>query len=277
MTVREGELPKQPLFYVLASIRFQPWLKLPELIPEIQGRLRERFPLFTPVNYAAAGLQLTQQVGDGVSGESGSRPNAWFFHRNDRRVGCQLATEQIIVHALEYSRFVRFSEHLEFVLKAFVDFAGFIDVSSLGIRYLDRIEPMENERLQDYLPTELLPLDTRNKSYPVIGGVCQNSYKTTDGILQARFWTGQGMLNVPADLIQLYAMTADPSSIASHVKAIPVNHGILDTDSIWISQPPQRLDTEGILKRIDSLHRHANWFFREICSEQAFKAWQGGE
>lgn len=271
MAIREGVLKDQPLFYVLTSIRFQPWMLLPEKIPAIQDLLRKRFPVFNQVFLSTQGVQIGP---DPTLQGSSAKPNAWAFHRQDRKIGCQISLDQIVVHATEYSRFADFAEHVKFVLDIYLGFAEQADVNNIGIRYLDLIAPKSGESLAGYMPAAFLPYDTSTEGYSLLGGHSQSSYKTEDGVLQARFWTGQNMLMVPNDLVPIYMLTQD-TSVPNFLQTLPNGQGILDTDSIWIATEPPRMTANEILERLDGLHGHANAFFRNVCSNRAFEVWQG--
>jgi uncharacterized protein (TIGR04255 family) len=275
MAVREGVLRKQPLFYVVAAIRFEPWMLLREKIPAIQDVLRERFPVFNQLLLSAQGIPSGVKAPDNATvEESALKPNAWAFHRQDRKIGCQISFDQIVIHATEYSRFTDFAEHVKFVLDVYLTFARHTNVHKIGIRYLDLIAPSSGESLSDYMPAAFLPYETSNEGYPLLGGHSQSSYKTQDGVLQARFWTGQNMLMVPNDLVPIHLLTQD-TSVPNFLQALPHGQGILDTDSIWFAPEPPRMTADAILERLARLHAHANAFFRIVCSDRAFQVWQG--
>lgn len=272
MAIREGQLKHQPLFYVLASIRFQPWMKLHDRIPEIQDLLRERFPVFDQIALASG-------PGPGMFNpfqqNEPPKPNRWGFHSNDRRIGCQISMDQIVVHATHYEGFSGFSEQVRFVVDAYVSIAKRMDVNVIGIRYLDRISPKSGERMSDYMPKELLPFQDEGNSYSLLAGHTQSSYKTQDGVLQARFWTGSGMMAVPDDLVPLFMLTQDLSQNMPTLPQLQEGDGILDTDSIWQSPVPPQMTSENVIEKLRDLHRHANGFFRKVCSDHAFSVWQG--
>ncbi len=277
MSDRQGVLPKQPLFYVLASARFQPWMLLSQKIPEIQDELRDRFPVFNQIVIEPFGPPAA--TGGNEAGQSlanGAGPSAWAFHTADRTLGCQISRDQVVVHALRYTRFEDFAETIGFVLKAVEKHARQFDVGAIGIRYLDQIAPRAGESLDQYLPTAFLPQQLRAPGFEAIGGMSQTIYRTASGVLQARFWTGNGYVSVPDDLVPLYILTrdfTDPSAL--QLAKLEPNHGTLDSDSTWASASPERMNTSAIISKLRDLHAHANDFFRTACTEHAFKVWRG--
>jgi uncharacterized protein (TIGR04255 family) len=265
---RTGVLPNQPLFYVLASLRFQRWLSLPSKIADIQDALRERFPLINQVYFA----DPTQGA---APPKPTTEPAAWAFHTADRSLGCQITHEQIVVHTTRYNRFSDFAEVFKFVLEAAEPHVKHFDVGAIGIRYLDRISPREGESLSDYLPAQYLPKPLSEVGFSVESGLSQTVYRTRTGVLQARFWAGQQYVSVPDDLVPIFVMTQELEPAGPVLPPLAQGDGILDSDSIWSSLTPVRIGVDEAVAKLNALHVHSNEFFRTICTEKAFAAWRG--
>lgn len=275
MTERTGVLLQQPLFYVLASVRFQPWMLMHTKIAEIQDTLRDRFPLFNQIVVDQAAFQLSLGWAESPT-LTPPKPTAWAFHSSNRRLGCQISADQIVVHSRDYTSFESFAETVQFVVSAVEMHARQFDVGAVGIRYLDKITPRDDESLSDYLPETFLPATLTESGFQAIGGMGQTMFKTESGVLQARFWSGDGYMTVPDDLVPLYILTHEfESQGVMPITPLKVGNGILDSDSIWLSQQPSRMDTSGLVAKLRELHKHANKFFRSVCSEHAFKVWKG--
>jgi len=265
---RTGVLPNQPLFYVLASLRFQRWLSLPSKIAEIQDTLRERFPLINQIYFG----DPTQEFAPPAPS---TEPAAWAFHTADRSLGCQIMPEQIVVHTTSYTRFSEFAEVFRFVLQAVEARAKHFDVGAIGIRYLDRIAPRPGEDLSHYLPAEYLPKPLPGVGLHAESGLSQTVYRTETGVLQARFWSGQQYLSVPDDLVPLFVMTQEFGPDGPSLPPLEPGHGILDSDSIWSSLTPVRIGVDEAVEKLRALHSHSNDFFRTVCTEPAFAVWRG--
>lgn len=267
MLDRQGILPKQPLFYVLASVRFEPWMMLPAKIAEIQDELRDRFPL---VNQIVIG---SMSFAPAAAPPAAAKAVAWAFHASDRAVGCQISAEQIVIHATSYTRFEHFAESVSFVLGAVERHARQFDVRAIGIRYLDKIAPRSGETLSDYLPPEYLPKSAGVNLTP-LGGLSQTTFATRTGVLQARFWTGENYVSVPDDLVPLFLLTQDIAANGPAWPPLEAGHGILDSDSIWTSPRAQRMSREQVVAKLRDLHEHSNEFFRSACTEHAYAVWK---
>jgi uncharacterized protein (TIGR04255 family) len=270
-----GPLSNKPLFYVLASLRFQPWMMLPAKIAEIQDALRDQLPL---VNQIVVGSMLISNAAPG--GENSlppatARPTAWAFHALDRSVGCQIAADQLVIHALKYETFEQFASTIRFILSVIEPHIRHFDVGAIGIRYLDKVAPRDGESLSDYMHQEFLPRSVSPSDLEPIGGMSQTLYRTQSGILQARFWTGENYVSVPDDLVPLYLLTQDLSSNLSPLTPLTKGSGILDSDSIWSSPSPVRMNSSDIIEKLRSLHTHSNQFFRSACKPHAYRVWKG--
>lgn len=270
---KTGVLPGSPLFYVLASVRFSTVMKLRDAIPAIQDALREKQPLvyelaFEQVNVSMGVPGLAQP-----SLESGATRLAWAFTSADRSIGCQISANQIIVHTRTYKTFGKFAELIGEVVGEVEKHLRSFDVTAMGVRYLDKISPSDGELLQQYLKPGFLAEPLKWADFEMLGGLSHRLYKTNNGVLQARFWTGAGYTVIPDDLAPVYLLTEDHSVQLMPPKLLEAGHGILDTDSIWSSPIPQRMNTGNIVKELDALHVHANAFFREACSDHAFEVW----
>ena len=272
---KTGVLPGAPLLYVLASVRFSALLKLPDAIPAIQDALREQLPLvyemtFENINVSTLGIPGGQPSIEKTIGQ------AWAFMAADRSSGCQISLDQIIVHTRSYKTFSKFAELVSIVVSEVEKHARSFDVNAMGIRYLDRISPSNGDELKAYLKPGFLAEPLQWADFELLGGMSHRLYKTKTGVLQARFWSGNGYSEVPDDLVPLYLLTEDSSVQAMAPKFLEPGHGTLDTDSIWSSPTLQRMDTARIVGELDALHAHANAFFREACSDHAFQVWNEG-
>ena len=273
MTERTGMLPNPPLFYVLASVRFQPWLNLQSKIAEIQDELRDRFPLANGLVFE----NYIPKIGEAANSAPElalTRRQAWSFMAPDRALGCQISVDQIIVHTRSYSTFDRFAEAIAFVVGAVEKHARHFDVNSVGVRYLDKIAPAFDETLAQYLQPGFLPQPLEAGGLKTLGGISQMAYATDSGILQARFWTGEGYAAVPDDLAPLYLLTQDLAGAPETAWPLERGQGTLDSDSIWSTAQPAKMVAREIVAKLRDLHVHANAFFRNACSEHAFKNWR---
>jgi uncharacterized protein (TIGR04255 family) len=275
MTDRGGQLPNAPLFFVLASMRFGPWLSLPEALPQIQDELRDRFPDYADFTMEHGVTLPPAEPGAPEQQQSLGRRQIYALMAADRGEGCHLAVDQVIVYAREYTGFDRFGEAFELVAGAVERHARHFDVSAMGIRYLDRIAPLEGETLEQYLRPGFLPATLGSGDFHAQGGMTQTVYRTKSGVLQAQCWTGSGYTAVPSDVLPLLAMAHDLAGDSQLMGPLPEGQCTLDSDSIWTSIPPTRMGAREAVAKLRELRADAKAFFEAACSEHAFEVWEG--
>lgn len=255
---RSGILPNSPLVYTLASVRFATWPLLEKNLPEIQDDLRELAPLIHNIEF----LESTRR--------------AWMLLSSDRTLGIQLASDQLLILSSTYTRFSVFAEVLSRCLKAVLSRMRFMDVTGLGVRYVDHIRPEPNRTARDYISGSLLPPDF--DGFEAAGGVVIASYKDEDAELRVRAVSQPGLPAVPEDLIGLLAMAQEPGNQLT-LPIIKPSEVLLDMDSIMSFPKTRRMEVHDIEGRLDLLHTRANRFFRHsnVCTDLAFDLWKSGE
>lgn len=270
MTNRTGILAQSPLTYALASIRFASWPMMVKRIEEIHDQLRDKTPLINRIQIS----QVTAGQA-GVTQSEDSSHNAWMLMSPDRLEGVQFAPDQILVFSRKYTRYSEFEKLLDKTLKILLQEMRFIDLTGLGVRYVDHIRAQKDETLDLYLNPRML-----QPSFPEldeIGGSMFAAYMTKECELRVRVIAQPEALNIPDDLIGLLAMTQEPGK---PLKLDLLGEGamLLDIDAIKGHKNPVRLEScEPILSQLKTLHNEANSFFRNtsVCTDHAFDIWSG--
>ncbi|MGA7776980.1 MAG: TIGR04255 family protein [Paraburkholderia sp.] len=268
MNDRSGILKNSPLKYALASVRFAPLALLPNQIPEIHGRLRETLPLLQQVQ------QQIQIVGL-MAPNFPQASHAWLIMSSDRSLGAQIGTEQILFFTTTYKRFTDFQTLILQCLEVLFDVVKFLDITAVGVRYVDRFKAGDSEELSNYMsPSFLTP---RVSSFEPAGGLSQYAYRINDERLAVRFAYTAGIPSIPVDLMGLIATIQGPAQ-PLQIKALEEKEMLLDMDASRNFLIPQRVNSVvEIDKLLDSLHKRANAFFRhdEVFTEHAFSVWKG--
>lgn len=267
MTTRDGQLSNAPLIYVLASLRFAPWPLLKRKIDEIHDDLREYFPLINRIEI--------QQVGpNGQPITQNDGPSAWILKTSDLTYSVQFAPDQVLIACKKYARYRAFESNVVLVMNTLLKHMRFIDVTNVGVRYIDHIKAREGETLKQYINKSLLPPDIDGLAK--IGGSLAAFYKSGDEDLRVRCRDLQGTLSVPDDLIPLLTMTQAPD-IPLRLEGLKNGEMLFDLDAVKINPVPKRMSQEEIVGQLDSLHKKANAFFRHksVCTDHAFKVWKG--
>jgi uncharacterized protein (TIGR04255 family) len=142
-TTALGTWRQPPLVYVVAELVISPYYSLAGKVPGLQDRLRSSFPRT---------LEAKELVVDGA------KPSAqplWQLMSADQRLGVQLGTRAISLHATSYlqsSDFLsRWAEVLDAIQQA--DLGAFVERA--GLRYVDLIVPSTDKAPGDYLVDNL--------------------------------------------------------------------------------------------------------------------------
>lgn len=278
MTEREGVLRKAPLIYALSVLRFSPVLMMPKLVPAIHHAIRSSLP------------ELFQMIKGAPGAPQASEPNSWAFLDKELQNACVLSQEHVILQSMDYLHFDRHADLFSKCLNAVLNETGGLDISGIGMRYVDRVEPLEGESLRDYLPEALLPLE--NKAISTMTGqapkkplgVSTTTYHFDPVFLHIRCWRQPGMwvpddLNEPAFVFEIARQTRQ-QAIGQQLEPQPsafqplsASGALLDTDAYWPLPITERLSHEEISHRLKHLHTMANTAFRNVATEHAFHRW----
>ncbi len=274
MAEREGVLAGAPLIFAFSVVRFSPILKLPQLIPDIHQAIRDRLPGF---------FQMVKSMQPGIA--QGSEPNSWAFLDRNAEYACVLGVDHLILQSTNYLHFANHLDLFRECLTALTQHSGGLDVAGIGMRYVDRIEPLDGETLADYLPNTLLPLNCEalaKREVKALMGVSTTTYQLDPEFLHIRCWRQTGMwipddLAEPAMVFEIAKQTRQPSKSFGQSQSVfvPVseNGALLDTDAYWPMPMTERLATEDICARLDKLHGTANFAFRTVAKDHAFEVW----
>jgi uncharacterized protein (TIGR04255 family) len=197
--------------------------------------------------------------------------------KSDRSLGIHIAQDQLLVFTNKYVRYEDFEKIIDKSLEVLLKHMRFIDIGSMGVRYVDHIKMGKDEKYSDYINESLLPSDF--KGLDRVGGIIFGVYKENDVELRVRCITQPNALSVPEDMIGLAAMTQEPGK-PIEIKTLQNSEFLLDMDAIKQYLEPQRMmNRKDILDLLKQLHQVANSFFRneEVCTDHAFKSWKGGD
>ncbi|MGF6533388.1 MULTISPECIES: TIGR04255 family protein [Paraburkholderia] len=270
MSDRSGILPNSPLVYAIASVRFAQLALLPNKMPEIHEKLRAVAPVLQHVQ------QQMRVMLPGVVNPPETATQAWLMMSSDRSFGAQLGTEQILFFTLKYQRFAGFHAFVSECLQVLFDEMKFLDVTALGVRYVDHIKASHDDRLADYISTAFLTPTV--PSFDSAGGLSQFAYGIEGGQLRVRSIHTTEAFSIPIDLIGLVGTIRGATQPLTLTPLQP-NEMLLDIDAFTNYPQPRRIELREIQAGLDNLHKRANAFFRHeaVCTDHAFAVWKGGE
>jgi len=142
-------LPKSPLIFVLAQVRFAPVLSMEEKIPDIQDSLRKNgFP-----RLSIREIETTAHDASGnIKVESRKQ---WEFIDKEKRASVLIDTSFIVFQVTQYKVFEDFLSAFKRILELFAYHAEPSLTERVGLRYIDLITPSEDQELKNYLSPSL--------------------------------------------------------------------------------------------------------------------------
>ncbi len=276
MVNREGVLPTAPLYFVLSGVRFKLRESLPAWIGPIQESLHEAgYPHLSRVRQSAGngGMELAIDPEDFDPAHPGA---AFLFSSNDRTSSIQIHKSGLTVFSKSYMRFDQFVSGLSSAVEAILSSSKYLEIETIGIRYLDFIRPRDGEQLSEYVSGGLLPFQPSWEGWDgrVLTGAHMSSYKIGDDRLSVRL-LGEGNPVVPPDLAMAFLSSLN---LAEGLNSDPIpmignEQGTLDIDAFRDGFLLHAGEVKQVEDEVRRLHDVANKFFRKVCSDHAFSRW----
>lgn len=254
-------LKNPPVYFTVAQVRFNTLLKLNDFLPNIQENLRKAgFPDFSA--HKSIILQLAAQ--DGQMAPIPGVQERFSFGNVDKTHSFLLDADKLTLQSTNYGQFETFSEKFLKGLSVLNDVVQLDFTERVGLRYLDRVMPRDDETLEQYLAPEVFGM----KYGP--GGNPLHSYSETlteiDNIkLLSRVVIQSGGLSFPPDL-----MPGD-MVVAKRFKEYEGRHALLDNDGFVESR--EVFSAESVGAHLDAIHKVIGTAFRATATQFAIDVW----
>ena len=248
------KLNNQPLRFVLAEFRFSQIMKINDYIPQIQERLRKKYPI--PLQ------QKEQAVMVQNGGVNVAVIDRWTFLSADKRSAIEINQDRLMFYTAEYPRFEGFSDNCKEALEVLIDVAEPSLVLRVGLRYGDLAEVDDGEKLVDLIDQRF--------TYPCcINGLGEPRQQRNEIFIE----TSVGGLLIRT-LYGVHDQSCLPDvqglSIEIHQNRTPSERIILDFDHFWESQEKAvSFESEQILGILESLHETSREAFWRISTDYA--------
>ena len=257
-------LKKAPLIYTLGMINFPQVPDIKRFKDKFFDKIRRDYPLPDEVKvrvvntgFSAEGVHLSQQENE-----------LWQFSSIDKKWGIILTDQSLCIHTIEYYDFLNFSDRFEKNLSALLEVPT-IDIewmTSIGFRYVNLIETQDNETLDKYILSWVLPEIPPQDSLSIIEGAYFARYQTTIGELRL-----QALRKPPFTLpIELQS----PLTIKNGwLKTRPENEfAIVDIDHSAVCNECS-MSIPNALEKLGNLRKQAKTVFNSIGTPFAKKYW----
>jgi uncharacterized protein (TIGR04255 family) len=278
MEKRPTRLRNAPLVHVLVQVAFPPVADWPDRISNVRSQFHEAgFPIFQPSKREDV---LFQVKADGTPPEvqRQTTPVASFLNQ-EQRFAFQLWNSSLVLHTTSYRSFGHFVGMLRVGLRVLQAAMSPESVHRIGLRYVDLIQPREDEKLSDYVEPGVMGFPFKDLSDLDIQGVAVNSHTvglTPSGALAVRVMTLPSGQFLPPDLeiggLRL-PENADPNRPGL---AVDFDHyAVFAGDSV--ESQPILFEVDDICRRVAHLHDPLKHAFLAAVTATAQERWGGWE
>lgn len=266
-----NKLSKQPLALVLIQIRFSPFLNMSQYVPKIQDNLRKiGFVEYEEIQ----GLEFKVSPNGIQSVEN----KCHVFKTQDQYSNVILDSSQLVYQTSDYDVFEvyysKFTEIISSVVNEIPDFKSTVSIQRLGLRYVDRIIPMDtNDQIDTYIKK-----DFQIKQASVFGDqekICSVSQAgqvpvgvDKTGVIVLRLTQGEKGLVLPPDL-----MAQAPKLKRELNKNNLI--GLIDIDHFY--KPKEKLNwlNNDILEEVFyKMHDNSKNMFEDVVSPEGIEKWK---
>jgi uncharacterized protein (TIGR04255 family) len=254
-------LKNPPVYFTIAQARFNTVLKLADYLPMIQERLRlAAYPDFQ-VQKTVVLQMLVQQ---GQPAPVPAVQERYVFGNVERTHAFVLEPDKLSIQSTKYGSFETFSELFMKGLEILNEVVKLDFTERIGLRYLDRVFPMNASPLASYLTSDVMSLGDR------IGGKLLHSYFETlcqVGAIKllSRIATATGGVQFPPDLM--------PGNMIVDARLSKYEglHAILDNDGFYETRETYSINV--VQKHLTEIHEVIREAFQATASKHAFEAW----
>ena len=254
-------LRRSPLIYFLAQLRFSQVLSLGKYVPDIQDLLRRSgFPGFRQT-------QIPQLKFQGSITPTVELAELFEFQDKETSTGIILTPSFISYHTTHYSVYEDFEGRFREVLMAVQKVLNISVLERWGLRYIDLVQPRQDESLEDYLRSETLGLSASEIGVTNPTSTYTLNGNTLLGRLVLRVSQIRGPASpLPADLQPGFTLNLESSVSDGELVAV------LDFDHFAEAKADFSIDAA--VERLGNLHEGIERAFASAVTPNALVLWE---
>jgi uncharacterized protein (TIGR04255 family) len=259
-------LKSPPVYFTLVQVRFNAVLKLADYLPAIQESLRKGgYPLFEEQR----AMLVRVVIRDGQPVPEPHERMRYQFADIEGTHAFLLDPDALTLQSTNHLNFEAFSNRFSSALRVVHETVGLAVSERIGLRYLNRVDPLPGDDLAGYLAPE-----TRGLSAVMaqrMGAEPQHSYSETlskvgNVTLRCRVVIQAGNLSFPPDV--------QPSGLKVQERFTKSDgwHAIIDTDGSVESR--DMFSIENVVKHLNGIHEVIREAFEAVATKTAFDMWE---
>jgi uncharacterized protein (TIGR04255 family) len=253
------KLPRAPLIFVLAQVKFTPVLKMESYVPDIQEYLRHRgFPKYRQENISNI------IIGSEAKADIVKR---WIFEDPENHKQFVLTTESVAFQTTAYDTFDTFLSHLMLATEPLAKYARVELIQQIGLRYVDLLANIDDLKSSELLAPGLrgIPVSAMELQQGAFSFAMQ--FQTPCGVLTIRSIQLMGLPTpaiLPPDIGQISLTFPDWISKAQDPRMLDFDH---------ITQRNIPFTQDALSEELNNLHQYTDRAFRSTSTPEALKAW----
>ena len=271
MSAALGQWPNAPLAYVLAQVRFEPFLEIEKCIPALQSSLRDQYPRYLRTEQVV--FQVLPQPESQTPRVQPARLLRWEFGSVSNRAGVVVQQDSLVLRATEYETYASFGQRWREVMRRVGEQIPNLFTSRLGLRYIDLILPNPDETPEDYMADRLRCDPAPGLPYQKHRGLTLAEYQLAEGSLAVRYSRLTGQPALPPDLVPEppASLGLEPSAIMQRAVSADQPTAVLDIDRYMPLS--MAYEADGLADRFKRLHEDIQVAFRALTTDQARAVW----
>lgn len=266
-----GQWPNAPLAYVLAQVRFEPFLEIEKHIPALQSSLRDQYPRYL----------RTEQIVFQVLPQPESQPPRvqptsllrWEFGSASNHASVIVQQDSVVLQVTEYETYATFDQRWRAVMRQVGEHIPSLFTNRIGLRYIDFILPNPGETPEAYTAERLRCDPAPGLPYQAHRGLTAAEYHLAQGLLAVRYSRLAGQPVLPPDLESPGSLALEPSAIMQRAVSADQPTAELDIDRYmpW----SVAYDADVLSNLFARLHGDIQVAFTALTTDHARAVWSG--
>lgn len=272
MSAALGRMSNAPLAYVLAQVRFEPFLEIEKQIPALQTSLRARYPRFLQTEQVV--FQILPQPEEKPPRVQPARLSQWEFSSGSNHAGVIVQQDSLVFHVTTYEDHEQFGQAWRWVMNQVGSQIPDLFVNRIGLRYVTFILPNSGEIPADYVVDRLRCDPDPGIPYHSHRGLTAAEYRLAEGQgdLAVRYSRGTGPPTLPPDLTDL---SLHPSGIMQRASVVDAQQptAVLDIDRFMTLG--EAYEADALADQFRPMHEDISSAFKALTTDHARTVWKG--
>ncbi|WP_289029676.1 TIGR04255 family protein [uncultured Paraglaciecola sp.] len=267
-----GLLNNAPVTYVICKIDCGDLLSFDSYVKEAQELFRKsNFPIFH--DQIVKDIRITTDHGIKIDEQE---KHTYHFISSDYEDGIVVSGGSLFIQTKNYKDFTKFADLVKKAHEIYSSVTEMNLVRAVGLRYIDLIEPANNQPLSYYLNDSMLsPTFGDQVDITPIEARIQHSYKTPlNSVLFLRLFAGKGHKIVPDDLIPMIEPLFITSGKKEDLSKCSPLSALIDTDHFIQFNPMKDATSFNVAGLLDTMHRYTSHLFCNVVTKEAIEEWK---